>query len=137
MKLTTQIDGAERLGRDIDMTRKDIQRAVKRAVDKTALAVESDAKRKLRDDGHVITARLMSSIHAETQEGKFSYRDKNGHTFDGSLGEQIAEDEAIAGTNVEYGPKIESTDSFLGWAAIKQGKKLVDRIKSELSKIKT
>ena len=47
------------------------------------------------------------------------------------------------GTNVHYAPYIEfgtkliRADSYLGWAAIKNGKLIVDRIMQELNKIKT
>ena len=125
-------------------THEDIHRAVKKGIDRTAYAVESDAKKKLKSDKHIITGRLMGSIHAELKENQqFSYVDRNGRQYDGSLGEEIGEMEAIAGTNVEYAPYIEfgtkrfSGDSFLGWAALRQGKLIVQRILQELSKIRT
>lgn len=87
---------------------KDSQKAIKGAVDATALAVETDAKNKLKEDRHIITSRLRSSIHAETkQQQRFSYTDDKGNVYDGSLNERFEDMEAIAGTNVTYAPHIE------------------------------
>jgi len=117
-------------------------KAIKKAVDRTALAIETDAKNKLKSDGHIITGRLRASIHAEIKEGQsFTYTDNGGKSFDGAIDESFGELEAIAGTNVEYAPYIEygtrffSGDSFLGWAAQKQEKLLRLRVEDELSKL--
>jgi hypothetical protein len=119
------------------------QQAIKKGVDRTALAIESDAKRKITADGHIITSRLRSSIHAELKVNKmFKYSDNKGQTFDGSLEEDFNDKmEAVAGTNVHYAPYIEfgtkhfRGDSFLNWAALKQQKLLRQRIEDELQKL--
>ncbi len=83
-------------------------KVIQDVVNRTALAIEVDGKNKLRADGHIITARLRSSIHAETVNGqKFTYSDKDGINYDGSLGEKLLPMEAVAGTNVEYAGDIE------------------------------
>jgi len=135
--ISATITGGTQLAAGLGRFDKEAAQAIKTAVDQTALAVESDAKKKLKADGHIITGRLFSSIHAETKEGQsFTYTSRGGSSYNGSLGQKIAKDEAIAGTNVEYGPSIEyDKDSFLGWAALQQKDKLVNRIKTELNKI--
>ena len=130
-----EVEGVDKLIADFKRFGKEADKAVKRGVDRTALAVETDAKQKLLSDGHVDTRRLLQSIHTETQSNqRFSYKDKNGMSFNGSLNEQMKPDESIAGTNVHYAPYVEfgtskmSGDSYLGYAAVKQDKKLRDRI---------
>jgi phage gpG-like protein len=143
MKATATVEGISEFLKRMKVTQENIHKACKKGIDRTALAVESDAKKKLKSDGHIITGRLFSSIHAELKEGQqFDYTDKNGKSFDGSLKTEIDKLEAIAGTNVFYGPFIEfgtkyfSGDSFMGWAALNQSKLLKDRIIKELNKIK-
>jgi phage gpG-like protein len=116
--------------------------AIKKGVDRTALAIESSAKRKITSDGHIITGRLRASIHAELTEGKsFTYSDNKGNSFEGALEEAFGKLEAVVGTNVFYAPFIEfgtknfSGDSFLNWAAVKEGALLKDRIEQELMKL--
>jgi phage gpG-like protein len=142
MNVSLSIQGADLVRKQLDLKGKEIDKAVKRAIDRTALAIESDAKKKLRDDGHIITGRLRASIHAELKSGVTnSYTDSQGRSYDGSLQKDIAADEAIVGTNVEYAPYIEfgsknfKGDSFLGWASLKQMKLLQERVAKEINKI--
>ena len=129
---------------------KEADKAVKRGVDRTAMAVESDAKNKLAADGHRKTRRLFQSIHTETTNPQhpdmksnlnYTYKDKNNESFTGSFNEKMKDDESIVGTNVHYAPYVEfgtkfmSGDSYLGYAAVKQDKKLRDRIVEELNKL--
>ena len=100
---------------------KKADKAVQDVVNRTSIAIEVDAKNKLKDDGHIITSRLRSSIHAEvrggylrgtedrviTRMGGFRYTDKDGNSYDGDLKEPIGEFEALAGTNVEYAAAME------------------------------
>ena len=144
MKAGVKIDGVAQLIKNIQLTSAEIHKACKRGIDRTALAIESDAKRKITADRHIITGRLRSSIHAELKEGqRFDYNDQHGNSFDGSLQESIEEMEAIVGTNVKYAPYIEygtkyiSADSYLGWAANKNDKLLKARIMHEIEKIRT
>jgi hypothetical protein len=78
---------------------KDAEKAVKKAVDRTAIAVETDAKNKLKDEKHIITNRLRASVHAELEPNRYQGTDGLNVNF-GKL-------EAIAGTNVSYAPHIE------------------------------
>jgi hypothetical protein len=144
IKAGAKVEGAEQLITAMKGTHQEILKACKKGIDRTAFAIESDAKRKITADRHIITGRLRASIHAELKEGEsFDYSDDNGNTYNGSLREKVDKMEAVAGTNVHYAPYIEfgtrtiSADSFLGWAALKNGKLLVDRIMQELNKIKT
>jgi len=137
-----KVEGTEQLLRDFGKYRGEAKKAIKRAVDRTALAVETDARKKLKGDRHIITSRLFSSIHAETKQGQtFSYKNNKGESFDGKLHEPFNEMEAITGTNVHYAPYIEfgtkyiSSDPFLGYAAVVQDKKLPERVTEELNKI--
>jgi len=139
----TVVIGIEKLIADFEKYGQDSKKAIKKAVDRTALAVETDAKKKLKADGHIITGRLFASIHSETKQGQtYSYEDNKGENYNGSLNETIGETEAVTGTNVEYAPFIEfgtkyiSADSYLGYAAVKQDKLLPERVTEELNKIK-
>lgn len=99
--LANTLSALDRFGRKAE-------RVVKSVVNKTALAVETDAKNKLKSDGHIITNRLRASIHAETKPNQnFVYSTKSGGTFDGSLKTDFGDLEAIAGTNVDYAGAIE------------------------------
>lgn len=136
-----EVEGIDQLMQDFRRFGKEADKAVKRGVDRTALAVETDAKEKLKSDGHVRTRRLLQSIHTETKEGSKYYYEASGESFSGSLNEKIQDDESIVGTNVHYAPYVEfgtkymSGDSYLGYAAIKQDKKLRERIIEELNKL--
>lgn len=116
---------------------KDAEKVIKNVVDRTALAIETDAKEKLKADGHIVTNRLRASIHAELKNGAaHTYKDDGGKTFDGVLKQQMTELEAVTGTNVSYGPKIEfNYDSFLRWAAEKQKPLFIKRIQEALNKL--
>jgi hypothetical protein len=148
IKSSVKIEGTRELVANMKATKEEIHRACKKGIDRTAIAVESDAKKRLSgqfgSSRHIVHDRLRASVHHELKNGElYNYTDKNGKSFDGSLKTEIDKLEAIAGTNVFYGPFIEfgtkyfSGDSFLGWAALKQGKLLVERIKQELDKIRT
>jgi phage gpG-like protein len=142
MRFSAEVSGVMELQAKLGATREQIHVAIKRGIDRTALAMEKDAKDKLKSDGHIITNRLRASIHAELKEGEnYQYSDNNGQSFDGSLDKKIGKLEAVAGTNVFYAPFIEfgtkfiAASSFLGWAAMKQSKLLKERIIQELNKI--
>jgi HK97 gp10 family phage protein len=136
-----EVEGIDQLIKDFRHFGKEADKAVKRGVDRTALAVETDAKEKLKSDGHVRTRRLLQSIHTETKEGTKYYYEASGASYPGSLNEKMQDDESIVGTNVHYAPYVEfgtkfmSGDSYLGYAAVKQDKKLRDRIIEELNKL--
>jgi phage gpG-like protein len=151
MKFSAEVSGVMELQRRLGATQEQIHVAVKRGIDRTALAMETDAKNKLKSDGHIITNRLRASIHAELKDQEqFTYSNNQGESFDGSLNLDIGKLEAVIGTNVVYAKRIEfgfnGTDSlgrkynqpassFMGWAVLKQGKLLKGRIIEELNKI--
>lgn len=115
-------------------------KALMNAIYRTALSMESDAKLRLNGQlgsaRHWITGRLASSVHAETN-AKNSFKGINeSEASDGSFGIPIDDLEALIGTNVVYGPKIEfEYDSFIQFAATKQSAELPKRIEKELEKL--
>jgi hypothetical protein len=115
-------------------------KALMNAIYRTALSMESDAKLrlngKLGSARHWVTGRLASSVHAETN-AKNSFKGINeSEPSDGSFGVPIDDLEALIGTNVVYGPKIEfEYDSFIQFAATKQSPELPKRIEKELNKL--
>ena len=129
--MNIKVEGTEQLMKGFEKYRKEAEKAIKRGVDRTAVAIESDAKSRLEGglggQRRIKTDRLRASVHAELEEGE--------------LGVPIAKNEAITGTNVEYGPFIEfgtrfmAAMSFLGFAAVRQDKKLKERVTEELNKI--
>jgi len=114
---------------------KDAEKVIKEVVNATAYDIETDAKMKIKADDHVVTSRLRSSIHAEREANKaFGYSDLLGNSFDGGLYENFGALEAIVGTNVEYGPKIEyEYDPFLSFAAEKNRNKFIQRMTDKLN----
>ena len=142
MRMSVEVRGVEQLARKFGATKEAIHKATKAGIDRTALAMETDAKNKLKSDGHIVTGRLRSSIHAELKEGaSYQYSDQEGKTYDGSLKKKVGKLEAVIGTNVFYAPFIEfgtkyfGGDSFMGWAQLKQSKLLPGRIMEEIRKI--
>ena len=140
--MSAEIRGVAQLAQKMGATKEAIAKAAKRGIDRTALAMETDAKEKLKADGHIVTNRLRASIHAELEnEASFQYSDMEGHTFDGSLKKRIGKLEAVIGTNVFYGPYIEfgtkffNGDSFMGWARLRQQKLLRGRIIEEIKRL--
>jgi len=115
--------------------------AIKTAVMRTALAIESDAKRRLNgmlgSAKHWVTGRLASSVHTE-MEGLNSFDPiVDSKSGDESLGVPFEEMEGIVGTNVEYAEKIENDyDSFLRFAGERQEKNFKKRVEEEMNKIK-
>jgi len=146
-----EIKGTEELLRGFEKYRKEATKAIKRGVDRTAGMVASDAKERLAGGlGGLmrrVTGRLIASVHAEfgnktEQPEKNTFKPvKASEASDKNLNVTIADDEAVAGTNVHYGPYIEfgtkfiSAMSFLGFAAVRQDKRLKERVIEELNKI--
>jgi hypothetical protein len=143
-----KIDGVERLIADFKGYKINAEKAVQRAIDQTGLAIQKDAKQRLKgmfgSAKHWITGNLAASI----------YNRKTGNKL-----------ERVVGTHVEYAPYIEfgigdfveipegtenvarqykgkkkvkgfKGDSFLNWAAINQQPKLIERITKEMNAIK-
>jgi len=119
-----------------------VHEKVKKAVIQTAqVNIETEAKKNLRNAGHVDTGRLMTSIHTE-YEGKtdFSYSIKGKSkkykrkvkqtSFDGSLSEKAEHElEAVVGSNVIYAHYIHRITPYLLLAYEVGKEKLKDRLK--------
>lgn len=115
--------------------------AFKRAMMRTALAIESDAKKRLRgrlgSAKHWVTGRLASSVHTEMKGENTFKACKDSKSRDGSLNIPYDDMEGIVGTNVEYAEKIENDyDSFLRFAAERQQKNFPKRVEEEINRIK-
>jgi phage gpG-like protein len=140
------LEGEMNLIRDLEMFKEHAGEAVKRGVDRTAIAMESDAKTRLEGGlggkRRILTNRLRASVHAELKEGESHGED--------NLNVPIASDEAVVGTPVVYANRIEfgfkGTDklgrkynqdgmSYMGFAAVKQAKEFVRRVEQELNKL--
>ena len=87
-------------------------RALMDAILKTGLAIETDAKSRLKGElgsaKHWITGRLATSVHMESKEmNSFRMESHASKLSDGTLRVAIADDEAVVGTNVKYASDIE------------------------------
>jgi phage gpG-like protein len=135
--INIKIEGTEQLLQGFEKYRKEAKKAIKRGVDRTALAIESDAKTRLEGglggQRRIKTNRLRASTHAEMKMGE-----AHGEY---ALNETIADDESVAGTNVfyagyiEFGTKFIKAMSFLGFASVRQDKLLRQRVEEELNKV--
>ena len=148
-----EIVGLEQLKAGFEDYEKQAQKAIKKATDDTAKAVETDAKKRLKglygSVKHWITGRLAQSIYNRPSS------DVSTKSY-----------EKLVGTNVEYAPYIEfgtgdfvevpdgaesiaaqyegqgirkvniRGDSFLNWAAVNQASKYKERIITRLNKLK-
>jgi hypothetical protein len=132
----------------------DAAKALGNAIYRTALNIESDAKRRLRGQlgsaKHWVTGRLASSIHTETK-GYVNYKiggesaivsgtsfTGNDHSQpeDSNFGMQVDDLEALVGTNVVYGPRIETDfDPFITFATNRRSPELPKKIEDELNKL--
>ena len=153
--IQAEVIGSEQLQSDLRQYGKEAEKAIKKAVDDTALAVESDAKKRLNgmfgSAKHWITGTLAKDVHKQL-------------TQSGDLAEGLTSTEAAVGTNLKYAPYIEfgtgdfvdimpgwediaikfkgrkkvkgfKGDSFLGWASLNQSKKLPERITKQMNKV--
>ena len=132
---------AEAVKKSISQYGKKAVNAVIQGVRRTAFAIESDAKRRLKGElgsaKHWITGRLAASVHTE-MDGINSFESiKDSKSEDSNLGISVDKMESIVGTNVEYAQKIEfEYDSFLRFAGEKQSKKFSKRVEEEINKIR-
>ena len=115
--------------------------AIRKAVLRTGLAAETDGKMRLNGElgsgRHWVTGRLGTSVHMETKEKNTFKAVENSKAKDGRLNVPVEDLEAVVGSNVEYGPKIEfDYDSFIRWAGENQEGKFPKRVTEELNKIK-
>lgn len=92
------------LVKKFDSMSEEIQKAMIDELRLTGFMIESTYKLGVPVD----TGRLISSIHTEHSGQKsFNYSDRNGNTYNGSIGYDLKPTQVIVGTNVEYATKIE------------------------------
>lgn len=144
------IIGVEGLRQDLKSYSKEAQKAIDKAVGQTATQIESVAKQRLLgmfgSARHVIYANLLKSIYKrkiESMEVVVGTPVKYAPYIEFGTGQEVFknfdfDDEAkrvalqFKGTKKVKGIK---GDSFLNFAAVNQGKKLLERIETELNKI--
>lgn len=98
--------------------------------------LETTAKEKLTQDGHIDTGRLRASIFTKTKDNRVHrYSDQEGKSYTCDLSKAVKELQVVVGTNVEYAIKIERMDSFIQYAfrqgspqVIKNMDKLLERM---------
>lgn len=116
-------------------------KAIMRAVLSTGLYIKKIAKGRLHgwfgSKKHIVTARLVTSVHMETDNRNTFKAKEYSEAGDGTFNTQAGALEAIVGTNVEYGPKIEfEYDQYLGFAALSGEKYYEERLIHELNNLK-
>jgi len=104
----------------------------------SALEIETTAKRKLKSDGHVVTASLWTSLHVVRKNDNFVYTDKLGKSHNGSIPMHFDENERYIGTNVAYANRVEMLPDggYLAYAANMQRQKFLNNIKKIISNVK-
>lgn len=95
--------------------------AQKELVASCMIELETVAKEKLTQDGHIDTGRLRASIFTKTIDNKkHRYSDQEGNSYTCELSSYVDNSQVSVGTNVEYAKKIERLDSYILYA-YKQG----------------
>jgi len=120
--ITIQIDSRE-LNTAIENINK-LEAKIKGRVQKEVVNTAARIDKKAKLNTPVITGRLRSSIHFETEQTpSYNYSDNKGNSYDGKLDVSIGPFQASVGTNVEYaiivheGGKGRSANRFLFNAA--------------------
>lgn len=165
--ISVEIDNASIKGllRDLKGYERESLKAISKATDQTALAIESDAKNRLRGNFGANSAPSMPKMNIKTKV-------QTGHGGAGLLGsiynKALSVIERIVGSDKKYAAYIEfgtgelvftnsdfdndakkvaanfrgkkkvkgiRGESFLNWAAVNQEKKHIERIETELNKI--
>lgn len=132
-----KVSGLEQIGRNATEFEKKLIKALNGALVQSALVdVETVAKKKLTQDGHIDTGRLRASIHT-TYKGKehYSYADNDGKAFSSRLDVKRKENAVYVGTDVEYSTKIEALDSYLHYAHKNAKSKTDRRLKKAMDKV--
>jgi len=135
--MNVKVTGIPKVKGNLNKWEQIILKAAKKALIKGALVdVETGAKKKITQDGHIDTGRLRASVHT-SYKGKetYSYSDNEGKSFTSRLDVRYKEYNVFVGTDVHYSEKIEALDSYLFYA-YKNGKNnLPKRIQQEVSAI--
>lgn len=147
-----QIDNASVQGllRDLKGYEKESEQAINKAIHLTSLAIETDAKNRLRglfgSEKHVIFGALVRSIYnrvIKSMEKAVGTNIIYAPYIEFGTGEKVFtnfdfDDEAKKVASQFKGKKRTKGirgDSFLNWAAVNQEKKHIERIETELNKI--
>lgn len=135
--INISIDGVAEIRRKAKKLPRAYEKALMDAILETAFVdIETGAKQKITDDGHIDTGRLKSSIHVQRHnDTNYTYSDNQGNTFDGTLEEKIEDNQVLIGTNVEYAVDIEILDSFLWHSAEASKPRLIKRAKRNVRRV--
>jgi len=114
------------LNQQFELLKAGIGRSLYSSLAKVLMKIKTEAQLRLTGKGHIVTSRLKNSIYVKMKTpleipgehgNSKTYADKDGQTFSSELRSvNVGELEGAVGTNVEYGDKIETLDSYLYWA---------------------
>jgi hypothetical protein len=102
--MNVKVTGIPKVKGNLNKWEQIILKAAKKALIKGALVdVETGAKKKITQDGHIDTGRLRASIHT-SYKGKetYSYSDNEGKSFTSRLDVRYKEYNVFVGTDVSY-----------------------------------
>lgn len=118
MPSQVQIRGLNRVLKNFQNFGEEIKvEAQKELVANCMVEIETVAKEKLTQDGHIDTGRLRASIFTKTKDNKTNrYSDHEGNSYTCELSKSVKDLQVVCGTNVEYALKIERLDSYMQYA---------------------
>lgn len=143
-----EVTGTENLIRDFKGYEKEATKAVDKAVSDTAKAVETDAKKRLNGNfgsrKHVVYGNLLRSIYnraVQSMEKVVGTPVKYAAYIEFGTGDLVEIPTGLESVAAQFkGKGIRKVnikgDSFLNWAAVNQRKKFIERIQTNLNKIK-
>ena len=102
--MNVKVTGIPKVKDNLNKWEQIILKAAKKALIKGAFVdVETGAKKKITQDGHIDTGRLRASIHT-SYKGKetYSYSDNEGKSFTSRLDVRYKEYNVFVGTDVSY-----------------------------------
>jgi hypothetical protein len=100
------------------------------------IEIETVAKEKLTQDGHIDTGRLRSSIFTKTKDNRTNrYSDQEGNSYTCELSKSVKELQVVCGTNVEYALKIERLDSYMLYAYRQGAPKVLKNMNKMLERL--
>ena len=148
--MRVRIRGVEKVKKNADKIQEKIIKATRMGMIKSAIIdIETGAKKKITEDGHIDTGRLRASIHTTYKDadtfypkgmfkpasGQKFYRALKGKGFRGKLDVKRKLYNIFVGTDVHYSTKIEELDSYLYFAFKQAQKKLERRIQKEVKEV--
>lgn len=100
------------------------------------IEIETVAKEKLTQDGHIDTGRLRASIFTKTKDKRnHRYSDQEGNSYTCKLSKSVKDLQVVCGTNVEYALKIERLDSYIQYAYRQGTPKIVKNMNKMLERV--